>query len=50
MTDAGEEELEDDRNKRTIELNAGGKVDGYMIMPGQDDLHYWKAGWLQPLG
>jgi len=37
------------RNKRTIELNAGGKVDGYMIMPGQDDLHYWKAGWLQPL-
>ena len=37
------------RNKRTIELNAGGKIDGYMIMPGQDDLHYWKAGWLQPL-
>ena len=37
------------RNKRTIELNAGGKVDGYMIMPGQDDLHYWKAGWLLPL-
>jgi multiple sugar transport system substrate-binding protein len=37
------------RNKRTIELNAGGKVDGYMIMPGQDDLHYWKAGWLQAL-
>jgi multiple sugar transport system substrate-binding protein len=37
------------RNKRTIELNAGGKVDGYMIMPGQDDLYYWKAGWLQPL-
>jgi len=37
------------RNKRTIELNAGGKLDGYMIMPGQDDLHYWKAGWLQPL-
>ena len=37
------------RNKRTIELNAGGKVDGYMIMPGQDDLHYWKAGWLQPM-
>jgi multiple sugar transport system substrate-binding protein len=37
------------RNKRTIELNAGGKVDGYMIMPGQDELHYWKAGWLQPL-
>ncbi|MDI6725464.1 MAG: sugar ABC transporter substrate-binding protein [Smithellaceae bacterium] len=37
------------RNKRTIELNAGGKVDGFMIMPGQDDLHYWKAGWLQPL-
>jgi multiple sugar transport system substrate-binding protein len=30
-------------------LNAGGKVDGYMIMPGQDDLHYWKAGWLQPM-
>lgn len=37
------------RNKRTIELNAGGRLDGYMIMPGQDDLHYWKAGWLQPL-
>jgi multiple sugar transport system substrate-binding protein len=37
------------RNKRTIELNAGGKVDGYMIMPGQDDLYYWKAGWLQPM-
>ncbi len=37
------------RNKRTIELNAGGKLDGFMIMPGQDDLHYWKAGWLQPL-
>jgi multiple sugar transport system substrate-binding protein len=37
------------RNKRTIELNAGGKVDGYMIMPGQDDFHYWKAGWLQPM-
>ncbi len=37
------------RNKRLIELNAGGKVDGFMIMPGQDDLHYWKAGWLQPL-
>jgi len=37
------------RNKRTIELNAGGKLDGYMIMPGQDDLYYWKAGWLQPL-
>lgn len=37
------------RNKRTIELNAGGKLDGYMIMPGQDDLHYWKAGWLMPL-
>ena len=37
------------RNKRTIELNARGKVDGYMIMPGQDDLHYWKAGWLQPM-
>jgi multiple sugar transport system substrate-binding protein len=37
------------RNKRTIELNAGGKVDCYMIMPGQDDLHYWKAGWLQPM-
>ena len=38
------------RNKRTIELNAGGKLDGYMIMPGQDDLYYWKAGWLQPQG
>jgi len=37
------------RNKRTIELNAGGKIDGYMIMPGQDKLYYWKAGWLQPL-
>ena len=37
------------RNKRTIELNAGGKLDGYMIMPGQDDLHYFKAGWLMPL-
>src|SRR3989304_1384431 len=37
------------RNKRTIELNAGGKVDGYMIMPGQDDLHYWKAGGLHPM-
>ena len=37
------------RNKLTIELNAGGKVDGYMIMPGQDDLYHWKAGWLQPL-
>jgi len=37
------------RNKRTIELNAGGKLDGYMIMPGQDELYYWKAGWLQPL-
>ena len=37
------------RNKRTIELNAGGKLDGYMIMPGQDDLYYWKAGWLQPM-
>jgi multiple sugar transport system substrate-binding protein len=38
------------RNKRTIELNAGGKLDGYMIMPGQDALYYSKAGWLQPLG
>lgn len=37
------------RNKLTIELNAGGKVDGFMIMPGQDDLYYSKAGWLQPL-
>ena len=37
------------RNKLAIELNAGGKVDGFMIMPGQDDLYYWKAGWLQPL-
>jgi len=37
------------RNKLIIELNAGGKVDGYMIMPGQDDLYHWKAGWLQPL-
>jgi len=37
------------RNKLIIELNAGGKVDGYMIMPGQDDRYHWKAGWLQPL-
>ena len=37
------------RNKLIIELNAGGKVDGYMIMPGQDDLYHWKAGWLLPL-
>ncbi|MFH1939014.1 MAG: extracellular solute-binding protein, partial [bacterium] len=37
------------RDKRLIELNAGGKVDGYMIMPGQAKLHYWKAGWLAPL-
>jgi multiple sugar transport system substrate-binding protein len=37
------------RNKLTIELNAGGKVDGFMIMPGQDDRYYSKAGWLQPL-
>jgi multiple sugar transport system substrate-binding protein len=37
------------RNKLVIELNAGGKVDGYMIMPGQDDLYHWKAGWLLPL-
>lgn len=37
------------RNKRMIELNAGGSVDGYMIMPGQAKLHYWKAGWLKPL-
>ena len=37
------------RNKRMIELNAGGQVDGYMIMPGQAKLHYWKAGWLTPL-
>ena len=37
------------RNKRLIELNAGGQVDGYMIMPGQAKLHYWKAGWLKPL-
>ena len=36
-------------NKRTIELNAGAKLDGYMIMPGQDELYFWKAGWLQPL-
>ncbi len=36
------------RNKRTVELNAGAKLDGYMIMPGQDDLYFWKAGWLQP--
>jgi len=37
------------RNKRMIELNAGGTVDGYMIMPGQAKLHYWKAGWLKTL-
>ena len=37
------------RNKRTVELNAGAKLDGYMIMPGQDDLYFWKAGWLQPI-
>ena len=37
------------RNKLTVELNAGGKVDGFMIMPGQDGRYYWKAGWLQPL-
>ena len=37
------------RNKRMIELNAGGAVDGFMIMPGQAKLHYWKAGWLKPL-
>jgi len=37
------------RDKRLIELNAGGKVDGFMIMPGQAKLHYWKAGWLAPL-
>jgi multiple sugar transport system substrate-binding protein len=37
------------RDKRLIELNAGGQVDGYMIMPGQAKLYYWKAGWLQPL-
>ncbi len=37
------------RNKLIVELNAGGKIDGYMIMPGQDDLYHWKAGWLQPL-
>lgn len=37
------------RNKRLIELNAGGQVDGYMIMPGQAKLYYWKAGWLKRL-
>jgi multiple sugar transport system substrate-binding protein len=37
------------RNKLQIELTAGGKVDGFMIMPGQDDLRFWKSGWLQPL-
>ena len=37
------------RNKRLIELNAGARVDGYMLMPGQVKLHYWKAGWLKPL-
>lgn len=37
------------RNKRMIELSAGAQLDGYMIMPGQVKLHYWKAGWLKPL-
>lgn len=37
------------RNKRMIELSAGSQVDGYMIMPGQAKLHFWQAGWLQPL-
>jgi len=37
------------RDKRLIELNAGAKVDGFMIMPGQAKLHYWKAGWLAPI-
>jgi len=37
------------RDKRLIELNAGADVDGFMIMPGQAKLHYWKAGWLAPL-
>lgn len=37
------------RDKRLIELNAGAKLDGFMIMPGQAKLHYWKAGWLAPL-
>jgi len=37
------------RDKRLIELNAGANVDGYMIMPGQAKLHYWKAGWLAPM-
>jgi multiple sugar transport system substrate-binding protein len=37
------------RNKRLIELNGGGQVDGFMIMPGNAKLHYWKAGWLKPL-
>lgn len=37
------------RDKRLIELNAGANVDGFMIMPGQAKLHYWKAGWLAPL-
>lgn len=37
------------RNKLAIELNSGGKVDGFMIMPGQDARYYSKAGWLQPL-
>jgi len=37
------------RDKRLIELNAGGKVDGFMMMPGQAKIHYWKAGWLAPL-
>ena len=37
------------RNKRLIELNGGGQVDGFMIMPGQAKLYYWKAGWLKPM-
>lgn len=37
------------RDKRLIELNAGAKVDGFMMMPGQAKIHYWKAGWLAPL-
>jgi multiple sugar transport system substrate-binding protein len=37
------------RDKLTIELNAGAKIDGFMTMPGQEGLYYWKSGWLAPL-
>jgi len=28
------------RDKLTIELNAGAKIDGFMTMPGQEGLYY----------